>query len=57
MIQKLEKSFNDNLHDITDVIIKENNPNYRLIVDSNDKKIYEIKTKGSINQQTYKQLR
>ena len=57
MIQKLEKAFNDNLHDITDVIVKENDPNYRLIVDSNDKKIYEIKTKGSINQQTYKQLR
>jgi len=57
MIQKLEKSFNDNLHFISDVIVKENDPNYRLIVDSNDKKIVEIKTKGSINQNTYKQLR
>ena len=57
MIQKLEKSFNDNLHFISDVIVKENDPNYRLIVDANDKKIVEIKTKGSINQNTYKQLR
>jgi hypothetical protein len=55
--KKLEKSFNDNLLSIADVIVKDNDPNYRLIVDANDKKIVEIKTKGSINQQTYKQLR
>ena len=57
IIQKLEKSFNENLSNIADIIVKENDPNYRIIVDENDKRIIEIKTKGSISQQTYKQLR
>jgi hypothetical protein len=57
IIQKLEKSFNENLSKIADIIVKENDPNYRLLVDENDKRIIEIKTKGSISQQTYKQLR
>ena len=46
IIQKLEKSFNDNLLNIADVIVKENDPNYRLIDDAIDKKSLKSKQRA-----------